>query len=247
MTRAVASAVENGDAATVRRPSPARAALRMVVDFGLPVAVYYGLRALGMTVFTALLVSAGVSAVTAAVPLIHHRRLDGMALYMAVVMLGGVAVSLVSGSTRFLLAREALVTGVTGLWFIASLRGRRPLAYLFSQPLLEGRLRWPRDWDGLWVRSPRFRRMWRVSSLLWGIGTLLDAALRVIMAYTLPSDLVPALGTALYAGTSVVLIAVTSIYYAASGIYDPTSLLYPPDEIAGWGSSPPRPPHPSSA
>src|SRR5665811_765994 len=81
-------------------------------------------------------------------------------------------------------ARGALLTGVTGLWFIASLWGRRPLAYLFSQPLLEGRFRWPRDWDGLWDRSPRFRRMWRNSSLLWGIGTLIDAALRVVMAYT---------------------------------------------------------------
>jgi len=105
------------------------------------------------------------------------------------------------------------------------------LSYLFSQPLLEGRFRWPRDWDGLWDRSPRFRRMWRNSSLLWGIGTLIDAALRVVMAYTLPPDLVPALGTALYAGTSVVLIAVTTVYYAAAGIYNRTPALYPPLDI----------------
>ncbi len=74
--------------------------------------------------------------------------------------------------------------------------------------------------------------MWRVSSLLWGIGTLIDAALRVVMACTLPPDLVPALGTALYAGTSVVLIAVTTVYYAVSGIYNRTSALYPPLDIA---------------
>lgn len=205
-----------------------RAAVRLLVDFGLPVAVYYGLRAGGLSVFSALLVGAGVSAVTAAVPVFRRRRLDGMAIYMAVLMLGGVAVSLVAGSTQFLLAREALLTGVTGLWFIGSLRGRRPMAYLFSQPLLEGRFRWPGDWDRLWDHSPRFRRMWRVSTVLWGLGTLIDSVVRVVMAYTLPSDLVPALGTALYAGTSIVLIAVTSVYYAAAGIYDPTSALYRP-------------------
>lgn len=208
------------------------AVLRMAIDFGLPVAVYYGLRAAGIPIFSALLIGAGVSAVIAAVPLIRRRHLDGMAVYMAVIMLGGVGVSLVAGSTQFLLAREALLTGVTGVWFIASLWSRRPLAYLFSRPLLEGRFRWPQDWEELWDRSPRFRRMWRVSSTLWGIGTLLDAALRVIMAYTLPADVVPGLGTALYAGTSVVLIAVTSTYYGAAGIYNPTSALYPPLAIA---------------
>jgi len=200
-------------------------------EFGLPVAVYYGLRAGSVDIFSALLIGAVVSAVIAAVPVIRHRRLDGTATYMTTIMVGGVGVSLLAGSTQFLLARGALLTGITGLWFIASLWSRRPLAYLFSQPLLEGRFRWPQRWDELWDRSPRFRRMWRVSSLLWGIGSLADAVLRVLMAYTLPPDMVPALGTALYAGTSVVLIAITTVYYAVAGIYNPTSALYPPPDI----------------
>lgn len=112
---------------------------------------------------------------------------------------------------------------------IASLWSRQPLAYPFSQPLLEGRFRWPQHRDELGDHSPPMRRMWRVSSVLRGIGTLVDAALRVIMAYTLPRDPVPAL----YAGTSVVLIAVTAIYYAAAGIYyNRTSALCPPRNIA---------------
>ena len=232
MMRVADPTVECGGSTTTCRAGPARAAVRMVIDFGLPVAVYYGLRAGGIAVFSALPISAGASAASATAPLICQRRWDGAALYMAVVVLGRVAVSLVSGSTQFLLAREALLTGVTGLWCLASIWCRRPLAYVFSQPLLEGRFRWPQDWDELWDRSPQFRRMWRVSSLLWSMGTLGDAAVRVVMAYTLPSDLVPAVGTALYAGTSVVLIAVSSIYYAAAGIYDPASPLYPPREIA---------------
>lgn len=57
--------------------------------------------------------------------------------------------------------------------------------------------------------------MWRVSSVLWGIGTLADAALRVVLAYTLPVDEVPGLATALYAVTSAVLV-VTNVYYVAA-------------------------------
>jgi hypothetical protein len=200
--------------------------LRIVIDFGLPTAIYYVLRAAGMGIYGALLIGALVSASIGAVTFLRQRRLSGIAAYTMAMMLGSVGVAFIAGSTRFLLAREALLTGVTGIWFIASIWARRPLAYQFSRPLLEGRLRWPKGWDSLWERSPRFRRMWRISSLLWGIGTLLDAALRVLMAYTLKPDAVPALGTMLYVVTSVVLIGATNVLYVRNGIYNPHSAIY---------------------
>ncbi|MDQ2729024.1 MAG: hypothetical protein M3Y91_14470 [Actinomycetota bacterium] len=205
-----------------------RALARMAVEFGLPVAVYYALRAGSVDIFSALLIGAVVSAVIAAVPVIRHRHLEGTATYITAIMACGVAISLLAGSTQFLLARGALFTGITGLWFIASIWCRRPLAFLFSRPLLQGKFRWPEHWDELWDRSPPFRRMWRVSSLLWGIGTLIDSALRIVIAYTLAPNLVPALDTALYAATAGVVIAVTTTYYALAGIYNRTSALYPP-------------------
>ncbi len=58
-----------------------------------------------------------------------------------------------------------------------------------------------------------------------------SSGLRVIMAYTLPSGLVPTLGAPLYAATSAVLIAVTTVYYAVAGTYNRTSALYPPLDI----------------
>jgi len=62
-------AAEPGESGpTRRRPGMPRAVARMAVDFGLPVAVYYGLRAGGVTIFAALLIGAGVSAIIAAVP-----------------------------------------------------------------------------------------------------------------------------------------------------------------------------------
>jgi len=125
-------------------PTPvSRVTLRLAVDFGLPLAIFYGLRAEGVETYEALVAGAVVSAAVAAVPLVRNRHLDGMAAYMAIMMLGSVGISLLAGSTQFLLAREAVMTGVTGVWFIASVWARRPLVYLFSKPLLEGRLRWP--------------------------------------------------------------------------------------------------------
>ena len=87
----------------------------------------------------------------------------------------------------------------------------------------------PREtWDVLWDRIPGFRRIWRIATVAWGVGLLIDAALRVIMAYTLPPDSVPALGTVLYVVTSVVLIVGTNAYYIPAGLYDRRSRLYAP-------------------
>jgi intracellular septation protein A len=206
---------------------PLRTVIRVSIDFALPLAAYYGLRMAGAGVYVSLIAGSLLSATSAAVSLVRTRQLDGLAAYMTVMMLGSVGVSLLFGGTRFLLAKGALLTGVTGVWFIASAwSSRPPLAYLFSRPLIEGRWHWPERWDELWERLPRWRRMWRISSVLFGIGSLLDAALRVWMAYNLAPDKVPILSTALYIATSLVLISINSVYYIVSGVYYPGSALY---------------------
>lgn len=202
-------------ATDVRRPAIRlpRLALRLFVDVVAPLGLYYVLRWAGVGVYVALLVSTLASAATTVGSLVRNRKLNGLSTYMTTMMLASIVVSVIAGSPRFLLAKEAWLTALGGVWFLASLRARRPLAYLYTKPLLEGRLGWPGAWDELWERFPRFRRMWRVSSVLWGIGTLLDAALRVVMAYTLPIDEVPALSTGLYAATATVLVVVNNVYY----------------------------------
>ena len=206
-------------------PGVARLAVRAGAGLAIPAAVYYVLRGLGMDVYLALLISALVSALPALASLTRHRRLDGLSTYFTAMVLGGLAVSLVPGSTRVLMAKDAVMTGVTGVWFLAGTRARRPLSYLFTRPLFEGRRRWPSDWERLWQVSPRFRHMWRVSSALWGVGLLTDAGLRVLFAITLRPDLVPALGTGLNVATLVILNVGTHIYYMVCGIHDSHSLL----------------------
>ena len=184
-------------------------------------ALYYGLRALGLAVTPALIVVAVASAVPTVVSLLRGQRPQGVAALFTVLLLGGVLVSLVPGNARFLLAKESLLTGAAGVWFILSNRwGRRPLAYQFSKPVAEGRLSWPDHWEQLWTGSEAFRRMWRRASVMWGIGTLVDALLRVVMAYTLDPDVVPALSLGLFVATAVVLNVVTNVYYFRCGVFD---------------------------
>jgi hypothetical protein len=203
----------------------------LLVDIVVPVGLYYGLRAAGVGIYLALVASAVVPAGVAVVRLVRQRRVDGLAVYVLTILVLSALVSLVTGNPRALLAREGWLIGITGLWFVCSVFARRPLAYLYTRPMLErsGRVG-PAgmSWEDLWERLPGFRRIWRVSSVLWGVGLLADAALRVLMAYNLPVDEVPGLGTGLYVVTSVVLIVVTNVYYALSGLYNARSGLYAP-------------------
>lgn len=217
--------------------------LRIAAGLLASTALYYGLRAAGVSVRSALILGSVVAAAPTLVSLLRGQRPQGLALLFTVLLLGGVAVSLIPGNERFLLAKESLLTGVTGVWFLASTRSARPLAYQFARPLVEGRLSWPSGWEQLWETSDRWRRMWRWSSVVWGIGTLLDAALRVVMAYSLRPDLVPALSLTLLLVTMVVLNVVTTIYYVRCGVFGPARGFHGSTS----GPAPGRSGHPSRA
>ena len=113
-----------------------------------------------------------------------------------------------------------LITGAWGVWFLVSLAARRPAAFVFARPLMEGRRVFAaEDWDALWQSEPRFQRIWRISSVIWGGALLVDAALRVAMSYSLPVHTVPALGGLLWPVTFVVIQVVTNVYYHRAGLY----------------------------
>ena len=143
--------------------------------------------------------------------------------------------SLLGGGARFLLARDALVTGLVGSWFLVSAWTSRPLALVLSRPILEMIHHYPTGrWEQLWRDEPRFRTIWRRASIVFAVGCLVDAAARVLMAYTLPVDLVPALSTALYLATSVVGLIAVNVYYARAGLWPmllaPTPIDRQPEE-----------------
>ncbi|MDT0185312.1 VC0807 family protein [Microbacterium sp. ARD31] len=181
-------------------------------------ALYYLMRHFGVSVYAALVVGAVVSLVPACVSLLRGSRPSGLEAFFTVLLFASFAIALLPGDERFLLAKDSLVTGGIGFWFLASLWwADRPLAYQFAKPMVEGRLGWVGDWERRWREDETFRRMWRTSSTLWAAGTLLDAVARVVMAYTLPADVVPGLNLAMYVATAVVLNVVTTVVYVRAG------------------------------
>lgn len=208
------------------QPAPAnlrRQLALLVLDIGAPAGLYYGLRSAGFSNLVALGAGAIVPAVGVIVQLTTRRRLDGVGGVVVVSVLATIVLSLITDGPRLLLARDGFITALWGLWFLATLparRARRPAAFALARPLMEGR-RWfgPASWDALWADEPRFRRIWQVSTIIWGAGLLADAVLRVLMSYTLPISVVPGLAGALWPVTFVLIQVVTNVYYHRAGLY----------------------------
>jgi hypothetical protein len=55
--------------------------------------------------------------------------------------------------------------------------------------------------------------------VIWAAALLADAVVRVVMSFTLPVDVVPGLGGALWPVTFLVIQVVTNIYYNRAGLY----------------------------
>ncbi len=205
-------------------------ALTVLFNLAVPIALYYGLRSAGVGIVPSLIAGTVAPAGSGIVQAIRHRRVDALAVTVVALLMLSAAVSVIAGSPRLLLAKDAVLTAVWGAWFLLSLRGHRPLTFRFTRPLLEahrifdpGTRTWSapteRSWDELWEIVPRFRRMWQVTTVIWGAAFLLDAALRVVMAYALPVNDVPALAGALWLVTFLLLQIITNVYLSRSGLW----------------------------
>jgi hypothetical protein len=192
----------------------------LAFDIGAPIVLYYILHAAGVPNLIALSITAVPPALAAICKLAVKRRTDAVALVVLATIVVSICISVVAHSPRFLLARDGLITALWGIWFIATLSARRPAAFIFSRPFMEGRkLLGTLSWDYLWQTDARFRRIWRTSTVIWGTAMLADAVIRVVMSYSLPIDVVPGLGGALWPVTFVVIQVVTNVYYHRAGLY----------------------------
>ena len=212
------------------RARPTTLLAGMAVDLVLPVIVYYGLRSVGVAPMPALLASALPPLVSVVVTAVRGRRPDGLGLVVAASVLVGALLSGTSGDPRALLMRDGWLTGAWSVVFLVGLRWGRPLTFTLARPLLEGRRIWdprggglraprPESWDELYSTEPRFRRIWRVTAVIWATAFAVDAGLRIAMATALPVDVVPALSAALWPVTLVLLQVVTNVYLAVAGFW----------------------------
>jgi hypothetical protein len=176
-----------------------RGGLTMLLrDVALPMALYYALRSFDVDALWALLVSAVPPVLRTGYVLARQRRIDPISAFVLAVLLINSTVAVFSGDARLLLVRSAWILLPLGVALLVSLvAGRRPLLFRAAATLQPARAA---DLERLWGGSTAFRQRWRSATLWWGAGCLLLACAVVVMAFTLPVDVVPFLDTALTVG-----------------------------------------------
>lgn len=183
----------------------------------IPLGLFYGLRLLGVDQWWALLVAGIVPLFTIGHQLLTTGKIDKLGIFVVFSMIVGTAVSLIDGDPRALLARESWGTAVIGIGFLWSLRGATPpVLFTVAKPFLGPEV--AASWDVMWIEDARFRKGIRVVTLFWGVAFLLDSGLRVVMAYTLPIDIVPVLSVALIVVTVFLANALGKAYAARIGL-----------------------------
>jgi hypothetical protein len=172
-------------------------ARQLVLELGVPLAGYYGLRAAGASEWLALSVGSLLTAPWIIYGAVRSRRFEITAAFTLSLMLTSGLMSLVTGDPRLLLIRDSSLGALFGLWIFATLPTRRPFFMVTSRVIAVAKLgeAGAKAWEARWALEPGFRRHARVLTAVWGAVFLGDAVVRVVLAYRLPIDSVPAVST----------------------------------------------------
>jgi hypothetical protein len=154
----------------------------VIVDIAAPLAAYNLLRSAGMSEVTALMLSGVFPAVGMAIGVIRHRRVDVVGALVLAGIAAGAVLGLVSHNARLVLVEGSVPTGVIGLTCLGSLLTQRPLMFSLALEFTGPDTAKGREMTRLW-QYEGYRRVLMIITAVWGVGFLLEAALRVVIVY----------------------------------------------------------------
>lgn len=169
----------------------------LALDVALPIAVVYGARALGATMWQALIAASVIPLLLILGRFARQRVVDYPALFVLTMLALSVGLSMVTGSPRALLIRDSwlwIIVGAAGVWMLASTMVGRPALFVMFRSFVLTKVgpRGLRDWEARWDSESGFRRGIRVLTVVWGLATVLNGVAHVVGAFTLPLEIAPA-------------------------------------------------------
>lgn len=176
----------------------------------VPFAVYTLVRHRVNSDAEALMIAGAFPAAWVAVEWARRRRLDPIGMIVLFGFVAGIVASVALGGSAFVLkVRDSAFTGLFGITCLLSLRWKRPVMFFIGRALSAGddpaRVA---AFDALYEFDdgpPTFRRI----TAMWGMGFVVEAGLRIVLALALPTG-------AFLAVSPIVLGAVTAGLFAAT-------------------------------
>ena len=199
----------------------------LLINAAAPIAAYQVLTGKGMGIAQALTLSAVFPVIGIAWGLVRTHKPDTIGVVSLAFIIVGVAAGLISGEPRFILVKESLLTGLFGVVCLVSLLMPRPLMFYFGRQFTGGGdPARTASFEALWV-YPRFRAVNRRMTLVWGVGYVLEASLRVALSFLMPIPAFLVISPVLATGATVALIAWTLAYARRSSRHASAALPAP--------------------
>ena len=160
----------------------------VVFDLGGPLLAYGLLRSAGMSAVAALVISGVLPALGIVIGALADRRLDVVGVIVLAGIVVGTVLGLTSHNARLYLLEGSVPSVVFALGCLLSLRLRRPLIFRLAVEILGPDTPKGRDVTAAW-RYPGFRRAFQAITVAWGVGYLVEAAVRVAIVETTPTGI----------------------------------------------------------
>ena len=169
--------------------------LTVVFEVVVPMALFYGLRAAGVSQWWALMAGVLVAAPYVVWTVVRNRKVDLVALVTLSVLVLSVVLGLLSDDPRTLAIREgwtAALGGLFGAWMLVTVFVGKPAQLTLGRTIAEvkrgaeGAAAWAARWD----TDARFRRGLRINTAAWGGVLVVSAVIHIVLVYTLPIDLI---------------------------------------------------------
>jgi hypothetical protein len=146
----------------------------ILLDVAPPLVAYYGLRAVGTSEYVALLSATVISGLRVVYGVVKSRRLDPFAIYLLLTFGLSLAVGLGTTDPKLILVGNTFVNGLGGLIFLGSCVVGTPLTQVVGE-----RFRDPAEAAPTADEAERIRRVHVQLSAMWGIGLLIEVAVRL--------------------------------------------------------------------
>lgn len=181
----------------------------LVRDIGvnavLPYATYLLLSYEGVPTVQALAAGAVFPVCSILWGFIRERRVQALGMMVLVATVASILAALYFTSPFLALAKGSLFTGSLGLLMLGSLFARRPLVFFLAS--LGGDPEDRAEADAQWEKEPRYRRLMRRITVVWGIALLCEASLRLVLIPLLPIALFLPVSEAMWIGCCLLMIA----------------------------------------
>src|SRR6516225_4198944 len=186
----------------------------LIFGAAVPIAVYFGVRPHVSTDAEGLIVAGSVAVAWILVQFVRNRRVDFVgALVLFGFLIGVVSSTLLGGNAYMLKVRDAFFTALFGIACIVTVyTHERPALFYLGRYLSAGN-------DPSKVAAyndlhevPTARHVFRVLSVVWGIGLVIEASARMTLAGALHTGTYVAVSPFISAMTIGSLFAFTLIY-----------------------------------